>query len=149
MRPSPTLKWRPATAMGGVAFSSDFRVVQPVDPQRGNGRMLLDILNRGKATALRNLNSAPDVLPSDPLDPGQRFPDAPGVFSGLVRLAARRPQRARCPGHESAGRRRRFRADFRENRSHLPEQCSNPSPASVRPEPPGISRQQSGGPRTR
>ena len=67
------IKMAPRDGDGRVAFSSDFRVVQPVDPQRGNGRMLLDILNRGKATALRNLNSAPDVLPSDPLDPGNGF----------------------------------------------------------------------------
>ena len=67
------IKLAPRDGDGRVAFSSDFRVVQPVDPQRGNGRMLLDILNRGKATALRNLNSAPDVLPSDPLDPGNGF----------------------------------------------------------------------------
>ena len=63
----------PRDGEGRVAYSSDFRIVQPVDPAKGNGRILFDILNRGKATALRNLNSAPDVLPSEPLDPGNGF----------------------------------------------------------------------------
>ena len=63
----------PRDADGLVSFSSDFRVLQPVAPAKGNRRILLDILNRGKATALRNLNSAPDVLPSEPLDPGNGF----------------------------------------------------------------------------
>ena len=67
------IKLAPRDADGRVTFSSDFRVLQPVDPGRGNRRMLFDILNRGKAAALRNLNSAPDVLPSDPLDPGNGF----------------------------------------------------------------------------
>lgn len=67
------IKLAPRDAQGKVAFSSDFRILQPVDPQKGNRRILLDILNRGKATALRNLNSAPDVLPSDPLDAGNGF----------------------------------------------------------------------------
>ena len=107
------LKLAPRDGDGRVVFSSDFRVAQPVDPQRGNRRMLLDILNRGKATALRNLNSAPDVLPSDPLDPGQWLSDAAGIFRRLVRLAARRAQCARRPGNEGARRGRRLRADLR------------------------------------
>jgi hypothetical protein len=35
--------------------------------------LLFDILNRGKQLALRNLNSAPDVAPNAPLDPGNGF----------------------------------------------------------------------------
>jgi len=63
----------PRDAQGKVAFSSDFRILQPVEPQKGNKSILFDILNRGKALALRNLNSAPDVLPADPPDPGNGF----------------------------------------------------------------------------
>ncbi len=87
----------PRDAQGLVTFSSDFRILQPVDPQRGNRRILLDILNRGKALALRNINSAPDIAPDAPLDPGNGFlmrqgyavvwcawqhdvPDVPGVL---------------------------------------------------------------------
>ena len=87
----------PRDERGLVNFSSDFRMLQPVDPARGNRRILLDILNRGKALALRNINSAPDVAPGAPLDPGNGFlmregytvvwcgwqhdvPDVPGVL---------------------------------------------------------------------
>jgi len=91
------LKLAPRDSGGRVSFSSVFRILQPVDPQRGNRRIFLDVLNRGKATALRNINSAPDVAPDAPLDPGNGFlmrqgytvvwcgwqhdvPDVPGVL---------------------------------------------------------------------
>ena len=63
----------PRDEEGLVNFSSDFRMLQPVDPGRGNRRILLDILNRGKALALRNINSAPEVAPGAALDPGNGF----------------------------------------------------------------------------
>ena len=91
------IKLAPRNERGLVEFSADFRVVRPVDPGKGNGRMLLDVLNRGKALALRNINSAPDIAPDAPLDPGNGFlmregytvvwcgwqhdvPDAPGLL---------------------------------------------------------------------
>ena len=54
-------------------FSSDFRILRPVDAQRGNRRILMDIPNRGKPLALRNINSAPEVAPEAPMDPGNGF----------------------------------------------------------------------------
>ena len=80
-----------------VEFSSDFRIVKPVDNDHGNGRLLLDVLNRGKELALKNLNSAPDAPPDADPHPGNGFlmrhgyslvwcgwqhdvPDAPGLF---------------------------------------------------------------------
>jgi hypothetical protein len=63
----------PHDSEGAVAFSADFRVLRPVDPKRGNGRALFDILNRGKPLALRNINSAPEVPPDGPMDPGNGF----------------------------------------------------------------------------
>ena len=91
------IKLAPRNERGLVEFSADFRVVRPIDPGKGNGRMLLDVLNRGKALALRNINSAPDIAPDAPLDPGNGFlmregytvvwcgwqhdvPDAPGLL---------------------------------------------------------------------
>jgi hypothetical protein len=88
-------------ANGRVPFSADWRLLKPIEPGRGNHRLLFDILNRGRGPALRNLNSALDVLPTEPLDPGNGFlmrqgytvawcgwqhdvPDAPG----LMRLRA-------------------------------------------------------------
>ena len=102
------IKLAPRDAGGRVAFSSDFRILQPLDPGKGNDRILFDILNRGKATALRNLNSAPDSLPSEPLEPGNGFlmrrgytvawcgwqHDVPGV-PGVLGM--------RAPGAENSG----------------------------------------------
>jgi hypothetical protein len=67
------LKLAPRDARGLVHFSADWRVLRPVEPQRGNHRLLFDILNRGRGPALRNLNNALDVLPNEPLDPGDGF----------------------------------------------------------------------------
>jgi hypothetical protein len=43
---------------GLVQSSADFRLLQPVAPNRGNQRLLLDIVNRGNPTVLTNFNSA-------------------------------------------------------------------------------------------
>jgi hypothetical protein len=91
------LKLAPRDPSGLVHFSADWRLLRPVEPQRGNHRLLFDILNRGRGPALRNLNGAPDVAPHQPLDPGNGFlmrwgytvawcgwqhdaPDAPGLM---------------------------------------------------------------------
>ena len=67
------LQLAPRDASGRVHFSADWRLLRPVEPQRGNHRLLFDILNRGRGPVLRNINSAPDVLPTQPLDPGNGF----------------------------------------------------------------------------
>jgi hypothetical protein len=67
------LKLAPRDASGRVHFSADWRLLRPVEPERGNHRLLFDILNRGRGPVLRNLNSAPDVAPNEPLDPGNGF----------------------------------------------------------------------------
>ena len=95
------LELAPRDERGLVSFSSDFQMLQPLDPGRGNRRILLDILNRGRALALRNINSAPEVAPGAPLDPGRLF-DAAGLHCRLVRLAARCPRRARSAADKRA-----------------------------------------------
>ena len=67
------LKLAPRNEQGQVEFSADFRILRPEDAVKGNRRLLLDVLNRGKALALRNINSAPDIAPDAPLDPGNGF----------------------------------------------------------------------------
>ena len=67
------IKLAPRNAGGLVEFSADFRILRPDDPGKGNHRLLLDVLNRGKALALRNINSAPDIAPDSPMDPGNGF----------------------------------------------------------------------------
>ena len=63
----------PRSADGLVTFTSDFRILRPVEPRQGNRRILMDIPNRGKPLALRNINSAPVVTPDAPMDPGNGF----------------------------------------------------------------------------
>jgi Alpha/beta hydrolase domain len=48
----------PRDAQGLVRCTADFRLLQPVAPERGNQRLLLDIVNRGNPTVLTNFNSA-------------------------------------------------------------------------------------------
>src|SRR5262245_21173835 len=48
----------PRSAAGLVESSADFYLLKPVDPARGNRRLLLDVPNRGRKVALAMLNSA-------------------------------------------------------------------------------------------
>jgi hypothetical protein len=66
------LNLAPCDTSGRVHFFADFRLLRPVDTARGNRRVLFDVLNRGRALALRNLNSAPNAAP-DELLPGNGF----------------------------------------------------------------------------
>lgn len=64
----------PRDAQGRVRFSADFCLVQPVDPARGSGRLLLDVLNRGRKTVLTQFNRAPrEPVPTPRVDPGDGF----------------------------------------------------------------------------
>ena len=56
----------PRNTDGQVEFSSDFAMLQPVNVERGNRRILFDVVNRGRKTAL-SLNSVP--TPNDPTSP--------------------------------------------------------------------------------
>jgi hypothetical protein len=57
----------PKNADGRVEFSADFYLLKPVDAAKGNGRLLLDVPNRGRKVALDVFNSAPRV--PDPVKP--------------------------------------------------------------------------------
>jgi hypothetical protein len=48
----------PRNARGLVEFQNDVRVIRPVDVTRGNGRLLVDVVNRGNSVALRMMNMA-------------------------------------------------------------------------------------------
>ena len=91
------LKLAPRSNTGEVHFYSDFRILQPVNSEKGNGRLFFDILNRGRGPCLRNFNNAPDLPPDAPLQAGNGFlmrqgytvawcgwqhdaPDVPGVL---------------------------------------------------------------------
>jgi Alpha/beta hydrolase domain len=48
----------PKNAAGRVEFAGDFYVLKPVDMRKGNGRLLMDVGNRGRKVALGMFNSA-------------------------------------------------------------------------------------------
>ena len=56
------LKLAPRDADGLVHCVADFCILQPDAPERGNHRILFDVVNRGNPTALTNLNSADQRL---------------------------------------------------------------------------------------
>ena len=58
----------PRNTAGKVEFSSDFAVLQPANIDRGNRRILFDVVNRGRKTAL-TFNGVP--IPTDPTAPLQ------------------------------------------------------------------------------
>lgn len=64
----------PRNAEGRVEFAGDFYLLRPVDPAKGNRRLLLDVVNRGRKVALGMLNSAPRVPdPQTPEEFGNGF----------------------------------------------------------------------------
>jgi hypothetical protein len=57
-----------------VHFLADFCILQPADPAQGSGRLLYEVLNRGRKNVSRHLNRAPAT--GDPvreIDPGDGF----------------------------------------------------------------------------
>jgi hypothetical protein len=58
---------------GRVQFAADFSILQPVDASRGSGRLLFEVVNRGRRNVSKHLNRAPAADPSDTIDPGDGF----------------------------------------------------------------------------
>lgn len=58
---------------GRVQFSSDFSILQPVDASKGSGRLLFEVVNRGRRNVSKHLNRAAAADPSDTIDPGDSF----------------------------------------------------------------------------
>jgi len=101
----------PRDANGLVHFAADVCILTPVDAQRGNHRLFLDVPNRGNRLALWMFNHAPrPAVPSAPLDPGNGFlmhhgytvvwcgwqHDVPAV-DGLMRIRVPEAQSANGP----------------------------------------------------
>jgi Alpha/beta hydrolase domain len=111
----------PRNRDGRVEFAADVSILLPADRARGNGRMIVDVVNRGNTVTVPNFNHAtrpvfgPDATdPNPPIDTGDGFlmrhgyavasvgwqcdvPELPGLF----RLHA--PE-ARAEGHSLRGR---------------------------------------------
>ena len=47
-------------AHGNVEYQSDFRILKPLDLDRGNGGLVYDVPNRGNQPIMPRLNGAPD-----------------------------------------------------------------------------------------
>ncbi len=45
---------------GNVEYQSDFRILKPLDLDRGNGCLVCDVPNRGNQPIMARLNGAPD-----------------------------------------------------------------------------------------
>ncbi len=52
------IKLAPRDGQGRVHFATDFMLMRPLDPTRGNGRLLYEVPNRGNVGALSYFNSA-------------------------------------------------------------------------------------------
>ena len=84
----------PRNANGHVEFSGDFYVLRPVDPHKGNNRLLFDVANRGRKVALGMLNSAPRVPdPTTPEEFGNGFLMRQGYTLAWVGWQADVPRR--------------------------------------------------------
>jgi hypothetical protein len=55
----------PLNANGHVEYSMDFMILKPVDPKKGNGRLIYDFVNRGRNTILRLDESGDSFTASD------------------------------------------------------------------------------------
>jgi len=67
------LKLAPRNAEGRVECWTDFFLLKPVDPKRGNGRILYDVSNRGNKLALETFNGARSNDPTTLADAGNGF----------------------------------------------------------------------------
>ena len=64
------LELTPKNTAGLVEFSADFRILKPVDQQKGSHKLFFDVVNRGNVLSLRRINSAPN---NDHMAPGNGF----------------------------------------------------------------------------
>ncbi len=72
--PITDIELAPRDSDGKALFSAHFSMLQPANPDRGNHRLLFDVLNRGRKTVLQKFNSAERALdPAAPLDKGNGF----------------------------------------------------------------------------
>lgn len=68
------LRLAPRDDDGLVRFAADFCLLQPVDPARGNGSLLVELPNRGRKLLSRVINRAPtEVPPTRAVLPGDGF----------------------------------------------------------------------------
>ena len=68
------LEYAPVDAAGCVRFESDFTLVAPRDPSKGNGRVIVEIVNRGRRRTVAFFNRGPTPpIDSDAIPEGDGF----------------------------------------------------------------------------
>ena len=68
------LEYAPLDAAGRVRFESDFTLVAPTDAGPGNGRLLVEVVNRGRRRTIAFFNRAPaPPIDSDAIPVGDGF----------------------------------------------------------------------------
>jgi hypothetical protein len=118
----------PRNRDGLVEFAADVSILLPIERARGNGRLILDVVNRGNTVTVPNFNHAtrpvfgPDSEPHPPIDVGDGFlmrrgftvvscgwqcdvPELPGLlrlYAPEARGADGRPLRGRIYVHLQA-----------------------------------------------
>lgn len=101
----------PTNELGRVAYTTDFHILKPVNPERGNRTLLTGILNRGNKLALVLLNDVPYGQrtndPSNISDAGNGFLMKQGYTIVWVGWQAKGAAGAQCcvpqgPGHMGA-----------------------------------------------
>lgn len=67
------LQLAPRNDQGRVECQTDFFLLMPTDPRRGNGAILYDVNNRGNKLAMETFNGARSNDPKTPADAGNGF----------------------------------------------------------------------------
>lgn len=68
------LQYAPVDEGGRVRFRADFTLVAPADPSRGNGRLIVEAVNRGRRRTIAFFNRAPTPpIDSDAIPEGDGF----------------------------------------------------------------------------
>ena len=78
------LQYAPVDDAGRVRFQSDFTLVAPADPSRGNGRLVVEVVNRGRRRTIAFFNRAPTPpIDSDAIPEGDGFLLRHGLFRAV------------------------------------------------------------------
>ena len=68
------LEYAPVDGDGCVRFESDFTLVRPRDPSKGNGRVIVEVVNRGRRRTIAFFNRGPTPpIDSDAIPEGDGF----------------------------------------------------------------------------
>src|SRR5581483_6453765 len=135
----------PRGADGRVAYAADFCLLQPADPARGNGGLIVDVPNRGRKVAVRQLNRAPnEAIPTPERRPRRRLSLPPGLDGRLDRLAVGRGAK-RCPhGHRGADRDGERPPHRGLDDLRVPAERAGQVAAARQPRPPPVPRRRRG-----